>query len=306
MEALPTGSMQQDFALVETPPVFDHLFLGVGAMKAGTTWNYDVLHRHPDIHFSREKEVHYFYSHYLRPGLLSDRNRMRIAKRHLGFDPEASHITPLGDRVRWTGDWLRTPVDDTWFNGLFNGRGTARWIADFSNLNALLAPEHWAEIHAKTATLRVLYTLRHPLQRLWSHVRFHLQMSSNACLLDDWSLDDVVAHIRDGAHVGHGDYLLHGDYVGALTRMRAALPPECIHVAWFDDIKTRPEAHVADIERFLGVAPNPVPEAYLGRVVNASKARAMPEGFAQAFAPEVSAQIDGLRAMGLNVPENWL
>lgn len=211
MEALPTGSMQQDFALVETPPVFDHLFLGVGAMKASTTWNYDVLHRHPDIHFSREKEVHYFYSHYLRPGLLSDRNRMRIAKRHLGFDPEASHITPLGDRVRWTGDWLRTPVDDTWFNGLFNGRGTARWIADFSNLNALLAPEHWAEIHAKTATLRVLYTLRHPLQRLWSHVRFHLQMSSNARLLDDWSLDDVVAHIRDGAHVGHGDYLLHGD-----------------------------------------------------------------------------------------------
>lgn len=88
--------------------------------------------------------------------------------------------------------------------------------------------------------------------------------------------------------------------------MRAALPPECIHVAWFDDIKTRPEAHVADIERFLGVAPNPVPEEYLGRVVNASKARAMPEGFAQAFAPEVSAQIGGLRAMGLNVPESWL
>ncbi len=37
-----------------------NLFLGVGAMKSGTTWLYDVMSRHPEIYFSYEKEIHYF------------------------------------------------------------------------------------------------------------------------------------------------------------------------------------------------------------------------------------------------------
>lgn len=61
-------------------PVFDQVFLSVGAVKAGTTWLYDVMSRHPDVHFSHEKEIHYFYAQALRPGLLPDRARMRRAK----------------------------------------------------------------------------------------------------------------------------------------------------------------------------------------------------------------------------------
>ena len=112
-------------------PVFDHLFLSVGAMKAGTTWLYDVMSRHPEVHFSHEKEIHYFYAQALRPGLLSDRARMRRAKGYLAFDPEVSHPVTLQRRVRWAASWLDGPVDDAWFNTLFLHRGTARWIADF-------------------------------------------------------------------------------------------------------------------------------------------------------------------------------
>jgi hypothetical protein len=43
--------------------MIEKLFLSVGAMKAGTTWLYDKLKQHPDIHFSPQKEVH-FLSHY--------------------------------------------------------------------------------------------------------------------------------------------------------------------------------------------------------------------------------------------------
>ncbi len=35
-------------------------FLGIGAQKAGTTWLYHQLSRHPEIHFPAGKEIHYW------------------------------------------------------------------------------------------------------------------------------------------------------------------------------------------------------------------------------------------------------
>jgi hypothetical protein len=34
--------------------------VGVGAQKAGTTWLFDYLGRHPDVAMSPIKELHYF------------------------------------------------------------------------------------------------------------------------------------------------------------------------------------------------------------------------------------------------------
>lgn len=280
-------------------PVFDHLFLSVGAMKAGTTWLYDVMNRHPDVHFSHEKEIHYFYAEALRPGLLSDRARMRRAKGYLAFDPDVSNARVLQKRVRWTANWLNAPVDDTWFNGLFLHRGKARWVADFSNLNALLPRETWAALHDRTRCLRVLYTLREPVDRLWSHVRFHLKMQGQSHLLDGWSADEIFAHIQEG------DYLEHTDYVAAITRLREGLPQDCVKVDFFDRISHDPHGFVADIERFLDIPPQKLPDDIVSRVINPSPPRPLPEGLAERLAPFARAQCDGLRAFGFTLPASW-
>lgn len=280
-------------------PVFDQVFLSVGAMKAGTTWLYDVMSRHPDVHFSHEKEIHYFYAQALRPGLLSDRARMRRAKGYLAFDPETSHAVTLQHRVRWAANWLNGPVDDAWFNGLFLYRDAARWIADFSNLNALLPVQSWREIHARTGKLRVLYTLREPMDRLWSHVRFHLRLQGQSEMLDRWSLDELYDHIKQG------DYLEHTDYVAAISRMRAALPSECLHIDFFDRISADPRGFVAEIEDFLGIAPKEVPDQIVSRVVNPSPPRQLPAGLTERLEPFLRTQHEGLRQMGLVLPEAW-
>jgi hypothetical protein len=51
--------------------LFGNLFLSIGAMKAGTTWLYAVLERHPALHFTPEKELHYFYHRYVNDRHLS-------------------------------------------------------------------------------------------------------------------------------------------------------------------------------------------------------------------------------------------
>ena len=282
------------------PKTFDHLLFGVGAMKAGTTWIYDALHRHPEIHFCREKEIHYLYAQHANPGILSDQARMRRAKGYLHFDPEASAMPVLQKRVEWTANWLKGPVNDAWFNGLFLHRGGAKWVADFSNMGALVPEEGWVAIHARTAKLRVVYTLREPMDRLWSHVRFHLKMQGASEKLDEWTLDELEHHVRHGA-----DYLQHNDYAAAIARMQAALPPECLHIDFFDRIPTEPHAFIADIERFLEVSPHALPDGIIERVVNPSPAHPMPDGLKARFADDVAQQIDGLQALGVHVPESW-
>lgn len=46
-------------------------FLGIGAMKAGSTWLYENLRCHPDLWLPRPKELHYF-DRYLKTGRLVD------------------------------------------------------------------------------------------------------------------------------------------------------------------------------------------------------------------------------------------
>lgn len=284
---------------MQSEPVFDHLLLSVGAMKAGTTWLYSVFNRHPEVHFSQEKEIHYFYSQALRPGLLSDRARVRRAKGFLAFDPEVSVAPVLQRRVRWTANWLNGPVDDAWFNGLFLHKGKARWVADFSNLNALLPVDAWRDIHGRTRKLRVLYTLREPMDRLWSHVRFHLKMQGKSNLLEEFTVDELFAHIQEG------DYLDHTDYVSAITRMREGLPEDCLRVDFFDRIGQDPRGFVSDIETFVGLTPQALPDEIVSRVVNPSPPRPMPDGLAERLMPYIKAQNDGLRRLGLDLPPGW-
>lgn len=269
-------------------------------MKAGTTWIYDALQRHPDIYFCREKEIHYFYARHVNPNVLSDRARMRRAQHYLQFDPVTSSRPVLQHDVEWTAKWLDGTVDDAWFHSLFEQRGHARWIAEFSNFSALLPAEAWRDIHARTAKLRVIYTLRQPMDRLWSHVRHHLSSLDRTEEMEAWTLDELEDHIRTSV-----DYLHHNDYASAITRMRAALPPECLHVDVFDRIATAPHAFVSDIEAFLEVASHNVPDDVINRVVNPSTPRPIPSGLAERFRGDFTSQINQLEDLGINIPPSW-
>ena len=141
--------------------LLDRLFIGAGAMKAGTTWAYQVLERHPDIFFSFEKEIHYFYAAHVDRAVLSDRHRMaNVRDKYLRIDPERMHASGVRNRLRWAANYLDGPVDDHWYRSLFLFRRAERFAADFSNLYALLPADVWRRIAARVGELRVLYTMR--------------------------------------------------------------------------------------------------------------------------------------------------
>ena len=154
-------------------------------------------------------------------------------------------------------------------------------------------------MHARTRCLRVLYTLREPVDRIWSHVRFHLKMQGKSHLLDGWNAEDIFTHIQEG------DYLEHTDYVAAIKRMRLGMPVECLMVDIFERIGRDPQGFVADIDRFLEIEPRILPDEIVSRVINPSPPRPLPAGLAERLEPFISAQRDGLREMGFALPDSW-
>ena len=168
-------------------PLFDGLFLGVGAMKAGTTWLYAVLDRHPELFFTFEKEIHYFHHAYLGSDVLREQRRLENARnRYTVFNPSVARAAAARNRLRWTANYLDGPVDDIWYRNLFVYRNAEQYCCDFSNLYALLDETAWRRVVGIADRLRVLYTLRDPVKRLWSHIKFHLQITGELARLDDW------------------------------------------------------------------------------------------------------------------------
>ena len=270
-------------------------------MKAGTTWMQHVLAEHPEIYFTPEKEIHYFAQAYI-PGEmpLATRNRLTRASSYIGIDPR--HNTPAGVRARllWTANYLAEPVDDLWYANLFTFRPSGAFCADFSNLYAHVEKPGWDRIRDMTETLRVIYTMRDPIKRLWSHAKFHAQFVGQAEQIWNWTPESVEAFVRR-------DFIWkNGEYGAAVRRLRGALPKDELRVYFFENIHRDQRGWLRDIEGFLGIAHQDYSDALLGTRVNESVDAPMPEWFAGLFKADVERIIAELREEGLEAPSSWM
>ncbi len=281
--------------------LFGHLFLSAGAMKAGTTWMYSVLERHPELHFTPEKELHYFYHRYVNPKQLCDSRRLALAKeRYIDrIDPDVANPDRVRMNLHWVANYLSRPVDDYWYRNLFLLPPGGRYMCDFSNLHAHLPEEAWRYIHANSSCLRVMYTMRHPVKRLWSHVKFHLQVVGQLELLDSWGPDQMKAFLANPFMWDNAEY------GAALKRMQRALPEECLMPVFYEDMRADPRGFLANVERFLGIPEMTYPDALVSREVNSSAAIPMPDFFPELVADDVARITAELRALGVTPPKSW-
>ncbi|WP_257898309.1 sulfotransferase [Roseovarius mucosus] len=281
--------------------LFSNLFLSIGAMKAGTTWLYAVLERHPELHFTPEKELHYFYHRYVDNSYLNEKRRLKDAKdRYLfRYDPEKANIDRIRANLHWVSNYLNSPLDDFWYRNLFQLRDHQVWACDFSNLHAFVPEAAWPRISADCERLRVLYTMRHPLKRLWSHTKFHLQLTGKLHLLDEWTAGDYetfvrLPHIWDNA-----------EYGAVLRRMKSGLKEQERMVMFYEDLHADQRGTLARIEEFLGVAPFQYPQPLLNRRFTESASRPMPDFFAKLFAQDIERITHEVETEGFVVPKEW-
>ncbi|WP_238705106.1 sulfotransferase [Parasedimentitalea marina] len=271
-------------------------------MKAGTTWLYSVLNRHPELHFSLEKEIHYFYHKYVDTTFLNEPKRLANAKdRYMfRFNPEKANVDRVRENLHWVSSYLNRPVDDFWFRNLFHMRPHQTWACEFSNLNAHLPPEAWGQIAAQCDNLRVLYTMRDPVKRLWSHTKFHLQMTGRTDKLETWGPREFEKFMRQ-PHIWD-----NAEYGRVLRNLKPQLPAENVKVIFYEDIHADQRGMLKGIEDFLGVEHFNYPQKQLDARPTEGVKRSMPEFFTELVAKDVDRIKTEIRAEGYQIPDSWL
>jgi hypothetical protein len=205
-------------------------FLVIGAAKAGTTSLYHYLDEHPQVFMSPVKETNYFAYH----GSPSDlKSRGQSATDFSYVDP-----VPPDERFRY-----RTPAE---YEELFAGAGHAEAIGEVSPLY-LESPVAAANIHRTIPEVRLIASLRDPVERAWSD--YMLQVRYGRVSTDFRTAFDPESH-----------YVRMGFYARLLEPYYARCAREQIRIVLFEDFTRNPMGVMCELYRFLGVdkdfAPN--------------------------------------------------
>jgi hypothetical protein len=177
-------------------------------MRCGSTWLYEVLKRHPDVRVSDLKEVDFFFLHRMRHHDLDWYEAL--------FEPEdGGELKPVRGEI---------------------SPRYARLKAWQVNRIAKLLPN-----------LRIILTLRHPIERAWSQT-----------LYDFGRLQG-----RDIRRVGSIEFLrqlerarsrLSSDYYRTIRIWSKAFGREALHIDFFDRLRDDPAAFVDGILKHIGAS----------------------------------------------------
>ena len=183
-------------------------FLVIGAQKAGTTSLYNYLAAHPDIYGSPVKEPKYF----------------------------------LNERP--------TPDERRRYHELFEGRTSQRRTFE--------ATPHYTQypgyvgvprrIAAELPDAQLIYIIRHPIERTYSHYMFRL---TSAEAREFRGFEEALDL--------HPFYTYISRYHSQLEQYLEVFPRERIHVVLFEDLKTRPAETLRGMFEFLDVDPDVEP-----------------------------------------------
>lgn len=232
-------------------------FLGIGAQRAGTTWLWACLRRHPELYLPADKELHYFDriaaggpGHTgvgsLRAALFgrgeAEREWRRRVVRSMGRIRPWNGVGELADLVSFR---RAAHVDDAWYRRQFEA-GAGKVKGEITPAYALLDDAGVRHAVRMSNDLKVIFILRDPLSRALSSLRLRLQGAARG----------IHPPPRDPAN-----YLVsksvteRSDYLRTIDTWRRHVPAERFFIGWYDDTLADPQGMLREVAAFLGVDP---------------------------------------------------
>lgn len=275
----------------------------VGAAKAGTSWLHRQLTEHPECHFRAIKELHYFNA--IDAGRISNelakhrdiQAEMLDRLARAGRRPNDEQAARLTDRADWL-DVLETKREDVraYLRYLETGAGQAKVVGEMTPAYALLSEGQLGRIARMAPDVRILYLMREPVDRLWSHVRMMAARRDGQGRVTAQRCDRILNRVMNG---DEDQIAKRSDYAAALAKLLDAIPAGKLLIEVFEDmIAGDAFARICD---FLGVArvkPSPV-------AVHEGQTLEMTREQRDAAAAWLTPQYDAAaRALG-ELPEAW-
>jgi hypothetical protein len=170
-------------------------------------------------------------------------------------------------------DAYLTPAKDLYFFDRYYDRGVEWYASQFRGARGesvvgevcqdyLFHPEAAARIHATLNPVKIMVSLRDPVERAWSS---YLYMRKHGIGPDTFG----------EALRSRPELLEHGRYATGLDRFLALFPREMVHVALFDDLAVDPQGFLDAVTDFLDLDPLPLAPEDLAARLPAARARSV-------------------------------
>lgn len=160
----------------------------------------------------------------------------------------------------------------SWYQGLFASLPEGKKRGEFTPSYAGLSPARIREIRRHFPKLRLLYIVRDPVDRAWSHACMGLRRSGMAV--------EEAPDERFAARFRSRHYIVQADYETCLRNWISVYPPEQLLLLRFESVRDEPRRLLKRCAEHIGVDPafyDRVPESELKEPVGAgAKARLRP------------------------------
>jgi asparagine synthase (glutamine-hydrolysing) len=183
-------------------------FLGIGSMRCGSTWLYEVLKLHPDVRISDCKEVDFFFL----PQMLQH--------------------------------------DLNWYEAHFkpnNGSQPRPVRGEISPRYARLKPWQVNQIAELLPDLRIILTLRHPIERVWSQTLYDFGRLQGRDIRD-------VSSVEFLRQLERARNRLSSDYLRTIKIWSNAFGREALHVGLYQQLRDDPDAYVNGVLKHIGAS----------------------------------------------------
>jgi hypothetical protein len=199
----------------------------------------------------------------------------------------------------WYMKFLRGPIDDYWYETLFSEGRSHAYCADFSNTTSLLDGEGWNHLKNTVKSPKLIFTLRNPLDRLWSHLKFHAQWIGQSEDFSQFSLEEM-----DDFATKYNIFN-DGRYMRTIGFLETFFDQSEYKLVFFENARRRPIAFLNGIEKFLGVEERDYSSVDFSKKVNPSQQLQKPTGFSSYFFPKLEEEYLGIKSRGLELPDSW-
>nr|WP_280520733.1 sulfotransferase [Phaeobacter sp. J2-8] len=271
-------------------------------MKAGTSWLYDYLSTHPSMHFSRQKEVHYF--DVMASG--SERHHLNSKINMLSERVAEIQNTPAQDisagirKVEAALEAIQiykneSGTHEEYRKYLTKGHVSQKIIGDITPSYCALPEERLAEMYALAPSVKFVFVMRDPIDRLWSAVRMRAHELDGDFEATCRALANEV--IQNKTH----PMLTRSGYKDTIEKLRRVAPEEDLLFLFYETMFTQDVRN--QICDFLGVPHHTGSDT---KRVNAGRPADMPEdiraGYYALLEPEYSVV---RKAFPTSVPDTW-
>ncbi|MCB1494776.1 MAG: sulfotransferase [Bauldia sp.] len=224
-------------------------FICIGAQKGGTRWLFDQLNHHPDFWMPPIKELHYFNENIHLKWAEPLFSKARYGRGRLNRKLERSQMRALDDvDVEWLRAlmWLHgKPIDFDLYSRLFSPKGE-RLSGDITPTYAIIAEEKVKAACANLPEAKIVYLVREPIERFWSHYCMIARQQKFENAADLATVEDFI---RTGSGVRHSSPTKN------VARWKEAGAEGRFGLFFFDELRTDPAGLRASIVGFLGGDP---------------------------------------------------